>query len=330
MPLWFGDAIRDPIEPWAFTGPFASDNTTNDTKLVVHRTQGNSYPRTTYVSGGGVPHWTISHSGKTYQHYPINQYSRALLNLAGGVQTNLDQALQVELVGFTGKDMDPAQLAAFVRLKDWVVEQTGMPDIWLGGDPSDGPKLTRTEWDNGTGIIPHLKVPENNHTDTITRADWQKIRSAKMVDPTATFDKFADNTFHGWAVDLDDSDHPVAIHAYTHDDGVPARLVGNTETNIERLDVQRHFATTKRLIVGGRQGFSLKVDKLEGVHKVALYAINVKGTPGTNTKFYGVAEHTFTKPPAAPAPAPAPDKSGVVRAHLKAAAKSVAAAEAAL
>ena len=185
--LWFPAAIKDPIVPWTTTGAFANDANTNDTKFVVHRTQGDSYPRSTYARGGGVPHWTILHSGVVYQHYPINQFSRALLNMRGGVQTNLDQALQVELVGFTGRDMSPQQLKSFVMLKDWIVANTSMPDVWLGGDPSQGPKLSRRQWDDGTGIVPHLKVPENNHTDTITRNDWLVVTGQKEAEPMAVF-----------------------------------------------------------------------------------------------------------------------------------------------
>ena len=163
----FPEGIWDPIEGYEKTGAFSADGV-NDTKFVLHRTQGDSYPLSTYRKGGGVPHWTILH---------INQFSRALLNLRGGVQTNLDEALQVEIVGFTGNDMRPEQAATLGRLILWALENTGLQNVWLGGDPSIKNKLTFSEWDNGSGFIPHWFVPENNHHDTITHNDWLYLKA---------------------------------------------------------------------------------------------------------------------------------------------------------
>ena len=181
----FPEGIWDPIEGYEKTGAFSADGV-NDTKLVLHRTQGDSYPRSTYRNGGGVPHWTILHNGTCYTHYDINQYSRALLNLRGGVQTNLDEALQVEIVGFTGNDMEPEQAATLGRLIDWCLANTSLKNIWLGGDPSKGRRLTNTQWDDNSGIVPHLKVPENNHTDTITNHDWLILKGETPATPKET------------------------------------------------------------------------------------------------------------------------------------------------
>jgi peptidoglycan hydrolase-like protein with peptidoglycan-binding domain len=172
----FPDATWDPISPYTKTGAFKVDKQ-DDTKFVIHRTQGDSYPRSTYKRGGGIPHWTILHDGKCYQHYEINQFSRALLNLRGGVQTNLDSALQVELVGFTGDDMNPAQLATLGKLILWCFANTSLKNVWLGGDPSQPNKLTNSQWDTGSGMTPHWFVPENNHHDTINHHDWIVLKA---------------------------------------------------------------------------------------------------------------------------------------------------------
>ena len=254
---------------------------------------------------------------------------------------------QIALVGYA-KDMDDLSVADLDWLADNVfgpvMELCGIPNVW---EPTHGEgegvvlastrspiRLTRTECEAYSGVLWHQHWYGQDHWDggAINVEHLQKRISTAgkpMTDPRATFDKFSNNTFNGWAIDPDDTDHPVQIVAYTHDDGQAAKIVGTTTTDVPRKDVQVHFQKNEKLIVGDRQGFSLHVADLEGVHKVALYAVNVAGTPGANVRFTGIEEHTFTrdgKPPPKPAPTEQTPDAVEAKRHLREAAKAIASA----
>ena len=182
----FPQAIWDPIIQWP-TGPMIDKI---NLKVVWHMTQGSSYPRSTYVAGGGVPHFTILTTGVIYQHYSSTDYSRALLNLPGGVTTNHDGAIQVEVVGFAGTPITVAQASAVRALSRWLGNQ-GVPGRWMNGAPTKRKhdrhgqvKLSNVAWDNGSGHCGHSDVPENNHWDPAmtlrfrraVEAPWQTKR----------------------------------------------------------------------------------------------------------------------------------------------------------
>jgi len=162
------NARWDPIAPWATTGPMRD---LVHLKVVWHTTQGSSYPRTTYERTGGVPHYTIDRDGTIYQHYRNSHYSRALLNLPGGVETNLDGAIQVEIVGYAGEKVTKAQRASITRLSAFFTAE-GIPGVWLNGAPTKTKhrlvgveKMSLVRWDFGSGHCGHIDVPENNHWD---------------------------------------------------------------------------------------------------------------------------------------------------------------------
>lgn len=159
--------------------------------VVLHTTEGTSLP--SYGGGTSAPNLTAvpNFTDKRldwYQHFDIDVSSRALVNLAGGVETNTLNVCQVELVG----TCDPAShkkwgstqhifwpdapewaladLADFLR---WMHVQHGMP---LSGPakwpayPSSyanggGQRMATATWKSFEGVCGHMHVPENTHGD---------------------------------------------------------------------------------------------------------------------------------------------------------------------
>jgi len=171
-------------------------------KVVWHTTEGYGWP--SYDGGQKAPHYTVlpdfgSERMLWRQHFPDDVNSRAMRNEPGGVQTNLDGALQVEIVGTC--DQRP-EAPAWTRrenvlrswdLLDWQVDGLAMfvawanrehgvplatPSLWLayGKDPrvpgrvpasyGDSPaRMTGKAWDRFRGHCGHLHAPENVHGD---------------------------------------------------------------------------------------------------------------------------------------------------------------------
>lgn len=181
-----------PVPGWEVTGHYTD---VENVKVVWHTTQGNGDPFEWYKISGGIPHLTIQRDGTIDQHYGLRWHSRALKNLWGGVQTNLDGAIQIELCGFAGVTKTPEQLAAMRRLNRWFTRQ-GIPARWIvGGAPTveqyqNGTwvKLSGPEWDNGSGHVGHINVPENNHVDPqftapevkAVEGGWRDVKTAPL------------------------------------------------------------------------------------------------------------------------------------------------------
>lgn len=166
---------------------------------VMHTTEGRTVP--SYGGGGSAPNFTAlpdikAKKLKWYQHFDFDVSSRALVNKAGGVDTNTANAVQVELVGtcderhaatWDGKragvdyifwpaapDWALAELAKFVK---WAHEQHGVrlasTVTWkpykkgqVGGSyGANGVRLTGSQWGAYYGWLGHQHVPENDHGD---------------------------------------------------------------------------------------------------------------------------------------------------------------------
>jgi hypothetical protein len=158
--------------------------------VVLHTTEGRSLPD--YGGGGSAPNLTaVPDFAKKklnwYQHFDIDRSSRALVNLAGGVNTNTLNVCQVELVGTCdpgthkkwgtaahifwpeAPDWALAEVAAFLK---WMNAQHGVPFTgpgkWLAYPSSYGAtsaRMSGAEWNNFSGICGHQHVPENTHGD---------------------------------------------------------------------------------------------------------------------------------------------------------------------
>lgn len=171
-------------------------------KCVLHSTETTGWPG--YDEGKKAPHITgmadvFNKRMMWRQHIPLNVAARAMRNESGGVQTNRDSAVQVELIGTT----DPSYVYRsrtiyWPEAPDWALDQVGemiarladnngfqlvVPQRWVPYPKSYGKNATQrmsfTEWDKFNGVCAHQHVPENSHGDVyldIVRV----IRSARQ------------------------------------------------------------------------------------------------------------------------------------------------------
>jgi hypothetical protein len=159
--------------------------------IAWHTTEGTSLP--TYDGGSMAPNLTAvpdfaAKRLKWYQHFNFDTSSRALVNLAGGVQTNTLNVCQVEIVGtcdpsshkkwastphlYTPELPDWAirDLAAFAK---WAHDQHGVPltsGVTFKAYPgsygtSNGVRMSASKWTAFSGHCGHQHVPENLHGD---------------------------------------------------------------------------------------------------------------------------------------------------------------------
>ena len=152
-------------------------------KIVIHTTETPGLPG--YRNGELTPHCTYNPKDRTFvQHQSFDVAVGALRNEAGGVQTNKDSALQLEVICYSAKNIADQQpyrmwvgdlpdtayedIAAWCR---WVCNKYGVqpsvrmprPKALYGSDSPS--RMSFSQWDNYNGICGHFEVPENNHYD---------------------------------------------------------------------------------------------------------------------------------------------------------------------
>ncbi|WP_246460593.1 hypothetical protein [Streptomyces himalayensis] len=160
--------------------------------IAWHSTEGTSLP--SYGGGSSAPNFTAKPDFGAkrlvwFQHFDFDTSSRALRNLAGGVQTNTLNVCQVEIVGtcdptthtkwtqagyphlYTPELPDWAirDLAAFAK---WAHDNHGVPltsGLTFKAYPSsygaNGVRMTGSQWTSFKGHCGHQHVPENDHGD---------------------------------------------------------------------------------------------------------------------------------------------------------------------
>jgi hypothetical protein len=176
------DEITGPVGPFS-GGPF---------KIVHHTTEGQTYAgaRAAYRAHKSDPHFTVA-GDDIFQHIDTAQAARALKNPPGGVETNRDSAVQIEVVGFAGRPKDVATLRAVAKLCRWIEAEHGVPQTWPNGRPRastngldpGGHNRNPAAWDARGGHYGHSQVPENDHWDPgYTAAELA------IVTPDAVFD----------------------------------------------------------------------------------------------------------------------------------------------
>lgn len=72
---------------------------------------------------------------RTYQHIDTSVAARALRNPPGEVETNRDGAIQIELVGFAGRDKAKNGLMNLARLCRWIEQTHGVEPVWRMARP---------------------------------------------------------------------------------------------------------------------------------------------------------------------------------------------------
>lgn len=175
---------------------------------VLHTTEGTSLPG--YSGGATAPNYTAVPNIKAKRldwvaHFPDERSSRALQNLAGGVETNTLNVLQVELVGtcspgvrddWKRKGLTPGvdfiywpdapdwalqDLADFVA---WAHRTHGIPIQGPGGRwtaypesyGAGGQRFSHAAWRAFYGWCGHQHVPENVHGDP-GALNWGRIEA---------------------------------------------------------------------------------------------------------------------------------------------------------
>jgi hypothetical protein len=149
-------------------------------KIVHHTTEGNNVDDAfgAFRTNRSDPHFTVA-STTIYQHIDAGRAARALRNAKGGVETNRDSAVQIEVVAFAGHPKDTATLRNVARLCRWIEETHGVPRIWPNGPPKPavnrhdpgGHNRDAVTWDTTGGHCGHCHVPENEHWDPAYTAD---------------------------------------------------------------------------------------------------------------------------------------------------------------
>lgn len=145
-------------------------------KGLLHTTEGSSYAgaRSVYASKRVAPHFTVSPEGgrfQVWQHVNIDVASRALRNQSGGVQTNRDHVIQIEIVGRAANALGfPLYLMEGLRrLMRWIEVNAGVPrsaTVQFAAYPN-GPnvRMSPSQWDGYSGWCGHQHAPENSHLD---------------------------------------------------------------------------------------------------------------------------------------------------------------------
>jgi hypothetical protein len=195
-------------------------------KVVWHTTETTSWPG--YDGGKKAPHYTVMPDYWTRtmvwrQHFPDTVNSRAMRNEPGGVQTNLDGAMQVEIVGTCDEtrkwpknalrswDLEDWQVDGLAAFVAWAHREHGVPlaapPLWLayGPDPrapgrvpasyGDSPaRMTGRAWDRFRGHCGHLHAAENSHGDPGRLPIWQIFASAHvLLEPPPPTDQTEDD-----------------------------------------------------------------------------------------------------------------------------------------
>jgi len=181
-----------------FHSKYAGDTMPHPNVIVLHTTEGSSWP--SYSGGSVAPTFTVKSDGSVRQHFYANESARALVNKAGGVQTNTLNAVQIELVGTCAKggpgvfwpDATDAQLAGLAKLVKWLTATYPIPlkstsKPWLSYPSSygsaRGQRMSNAQWESFNGICGHQHVPENDHGDP---GNFPVARLIKLVGGTST------------------------------------------------------------------------------------------------------------------------------------------------
>ncbi|MDY6945023.1 MAG: N-acetylmuramoyl-L-alanine amidase [Pseudomonadota bacterium] len=165
---------RCPFAVWMpITGPSGS-HLGGPFKIVHHTTEGSTAQGAfnAFRKNRSDPHFTVD-ATTIFQHVDTAMGARALRNDAGGVQTNRDGAIQIELVAFAHLPKDTRALINVARLCRWLEATHQIQRDWPSGFPrpakngKDPGSHNRdaTTWDTKSGHYGHCHVPENTHWD---------------------------------------------------------------------------------------------------------------------------------------------------------------------
>lgn len=170
-----------------FIGAAGGSYTGGPFRGVLHTTESRDYTpsTTTYYGHSNPPHFTLamtSDKAVIYQHYSINVAARALANPPGGVQTNRQSSIQIE-IAWTAKDighLPDIMVAKLKRWMRWVEAQTGIKQVapkFFGSEAyghGSAARMSAEEWNSFNDWCGHQHVPENDHWDP-GKIDMQRL-----------------------------------------------------------------------------------------------------------------------------------------------------------
>jgi hypothetical protein len=165
---WYPNADR------SVAGTNAGTYTGGPFKGVLHTTEGDSASGaiSAFRSSGSWPHFLIDYTGHVWQFIDTSLAARALRNLSGGVETNRDSAIQIEIVGYASRPAShpQSQIDGLKALMRWIEQATGVRPVGPGRPFADhygqtGIRFDGPTWDNFAGWCGHCHVPENDHWD---------------------------------------------------------------------------------------------------------------------------------------------------------------------
>lgn len=171
---------RCPFATWQPISGSSGPHVGGPYKIVHHTTEGSSAAgaMAAFTRNKSDPHFTVD-ANAIFQHIDTAEGARALRNDPGGVETNRDSAVQIELVGFAHLAKDRAALTNLARLCRWIESTHGVPRVWpnglprpaVGGRDPGGHNRNAATWDTQSGHYGHCHVPENTHWDPGYSAD---------------------------------------------------------------------------------------------------------------------------------------------------------------
>lgn len=165
---WYPNADRSTV------GNNAGAYTGGPYKGVLHTTEGSSAAGAigAFKANNSWPHFLVDNTGKVWQFIDTTKAGRALQNLAGGIQTNTDSAIQIEVTGFASQPLQHplAQMDGLKALMRWIEVNTGVKPKGPGrafatAYGQNSLRFTFAQWDAFDGWCGHCHVPENDHWD---------------------------------------------------------------------------------------------------------------------------------------------------------------------
>lgn len=172
------DAFYPQAQQIIFAGPTGGPYVSAPFRGVIHTTQSVSYTPSKYEYYGhsNPPHFTVAKSSsgaRVFQHYSVKVAARALANMDGGVQTNRQCAIQIE-IAWRAENIAALPLPmkdALRGLIRWINAQCGIkraaPAFYGSeayGNGSEA-RMEAAEWTSFNGWCGHQHVPENIHWD---------------------------------------------------------------------------------------------------------------------------------------------------------------------
>lgn len=184
---------RYPQATWKGDGRSGGSYTSGPWKVVLHTTETRTIPG--YRNGYSAPHLTYFPANRSWtQHTSLLTAARAMVNGPDPVQTNRDQALQVEIVCYSAKsigdsvgglwvgNLTAAHLADIREFLDWAVAEFGVELKWPGRQAysyaqanAPGFRMTPADWNSWGGICGHQHVPDGNTHWDPGALDWAAL-----------------------------------------------------------------------------------------------------------------------------------------------------------